>query len=107
MKPTKKAEKATSKSNNAKSEKQKGFTDEERAAMRERILEEKAVAKKADGESAVLAAIAKMPEPDRALGNWLHTIIKAHRTSPLAENLVRDARICQRRRCRLLLPSSK
>ncbi len=77
MKPTKKAEKATSKSNNAKSEKQKGFTDEERAAMRERILEEKAVAKKADGESAVLATIAKMPDPDRALGNWLHTIIKA------------------------------
>jgi len=57
--------------------KSKVFTDEERAAMKERILEEKAAAKKADGESAVLAAIAKMPEPDRALGKRLHAIIKA------------------------------
>jgi hypothetical protein len=53
------------------------FTEEERAAMKERVLEEKAAAKKADGESAVLAAIAKMPEPDRSLGKRLHTIIKA------------------------------
>lgn len=53
------------------------FTEEERAAMKERVLEEKAAAKKADGESAVLAAIAKMPEPDRALGKRLHAIIKA------------------------------
>jgi len=57
--------------------KSKGFTDEERAAMKKRILEEKAAAKKADGESAVLAAIAKMPGPDRALGKRLHEIIKA------------------------------
>jgi hypothetical protein len=60
-----------------KKPKAKGFTDEERAAMKERILEEKAAAKKEDGESAVLAAIAKMPEPDRALGKRLHAIIKA------------------------------
>lgn len=59
-----------------KSAKSKGFTDEERAAMKERIQEEKAAAKKADGESAVLAAIAKMPESDRAMGNRLHAIIK-------------------------------
>src|SRR5487761_338789 len=59
-----------------KSAKSKGFTDEERAAMKERIQEEKAAAQKADGESAVLAAIAKMPESDRAMGNRLHAIIK-------------------------------
>jgi hypothetical protein len=57
--------------------KSKGFTDEERAAMKERVQEQKTAAKKADGESAVLAAIAKMPEPDRALGKRLHVIIKA------------------------------
>ncbi len=61
-----------------------GFTDEERAAMRERAKELKAAArrgpraKKADGESAVLAAIAAMPPPDRVIGNRLHAIIKAN-----------------------------
>ena len=57
----------------------KGFTDEERAAMKERAKELKAEARadKADGESAVLAKIAEMPEPDRALGERLHAIIKA------------------------------
>src|SRR5438876_4286485 len=61
----------------------KGFTDEERAAMKEYLQEKKAAARrgpradKADGESAVLAAIAAMPEPDRALGERLHAIIKA------------------------------
>ena len=61
----------------------KGFTDEERAAMRERAQELKAAARrgprgdKADGESAVLATIAAMPEPDRALGERLHAVIKA------------------------------
>jgi uncharacterized protein YdhG (YjbR/CyaY superfamily) len=57
--------------------KAKGFTDEERAAMKERAQELKAAAKKADGESAVLAKIAEMPEPDRAMGERLHAIIKA------------------------------
>ncbi len=57
--------------------KSKGFTAEERAAMKERILEEKAAAKKANGESAVLAAIAKMPESDRSMAKRLHAIIKA------------------------------
>ena len=63
--------------------KSKGFTDEERAAMKERAQELKAEARrglragKADGESAVLANIAAMPEPDRALGERLHAIIKA------------------------------
>ena len=55
----------------------KGFTDEERAAMRERAKELKAEAQRADGESAVLAKIAEMPEPDRAMGKRLHEIIKA------------------------------
>src|SRR5215203_3840753 len=61
--------------------KSKGFTDEERAAMKERAQELKAEArankKKAEGESDVLAKIAEMPEPDRAMAERLHAIIKA------------------------------
>jgi uncharacterized protein YdhG (YjbR/CyaY superfamily) len=62
----------------------KGFSAEERAAMRERAQELKAEAPggpgggKADGESAVLAKIAEMQGPDRALGEQLHSIIKAN-----------------------------
>jgi uncharacterized protein YdhG (YjbR/CyaY superfamily) len=58
------------------------FTDEERAAMRERSQELKAAggrrprAAKADGESDVLAKIAEMPEQDRAMAERLHAIIK-------------------------------
>jgi uncharacterized protein YdhG (YjbR/CyaY superfamily) len=61
----------------------KGFTDEERAAMKERIQEQKAEARrgprpdKQDGESAVLAKIAEMQEPDRLMSRRLHDIIKA------------------------------
>jgi hypothetical protein len=61
----------------------KGFTDEERLAMKEHLQEQKAAARrgqrgeKEDGESAVLAKIAEMPESDRALGERLHAIIKA------------------------------
>src|SRR5437588_574965 len=61
----------------------RGFTDEERAAMRERAQELKAAARrgpragKADGESDVLAKIAEMPEPDRAMAERLHAIVKA------------------------------
>jgi uncharacterized protein YdhG (YjbR/CyaY superfamily) len=54
-----------------------GFTAEERAAMRDRARELKAEAQKADGESAVLAKIAEMPEPDRSMAERLHAIIKA------------------------------
>ena len=59
--------------------KSKGFTDEERAAMKERAQELKASARrgKADGESDVLAKIAEMPEPERAMAKRLHEIIKA------------------------------
>jgi len=61
----------------------KGFTDEERAAMKERAQELKAEArrgprgKKADGEADVLAKIAEMPEPDRAMAERLHAIVQA------------------------------
>ena len=55
----------------------KGFTDEERAAMRERAKELKSAAGKAEEESAVLAKIAAMPAADRAIGKRLHAIIKA------------------------------
>ena len=53
------------------------FTDEERAAMKERAEELKAEARNADGEKAVLAKIAEMPEPDRAMAERLHEIVKA------------------------------
>ncbi len=56
----------------------KGFTAEERAAMRERARELKAAASKADGERDVLAKIAKMPKPDRAIAERLHAIVKAN-----------------------------
>ncbi|TML44592.1 MAG: DUF1801 domain-containing protein [Actinobacteria bacterium] len=61
----------------------KGFTADERAAMRERAQELKAAARrgpragKADGEGEVLAKIAEMPAPDRAIAERLHALIKA------------------------------
>ena len=58
-------------------QKSKGFTAEERAAMKERAQELKAEAAKADGESALLAKVAEMPAPDRALATRLHAIVKA------------------------------
>jgi uncharacterized protein YdhG (YjbR/CyaY superfamily) len=66
-----------------KSAKRTTFSDEERAAMKERAQELKAAARRgrradeADEESAVLAKIAEMPEPDRAMGERLHALIKA------------------------------
>jgi len=60
-------------------QKSAGFTDEEKAAMKERHKELKATARaaKPDEESAVLAKIAEMPKSDRALGERLHAVIKA------------------------------
>lgn len=55
----------------------KGFSAEERAAMKERAQELKAAAKGADGTKAVLAKIAAMPEPDRTIGRRLHDIVMA------------------------------
>jgi len=54
------------------------FSAEERAAMRERVKEQKAGADKVEGESAVLAKIAEMSKSDRALAKRLHEIIKAN-----------------------------
>ena len=59
----------------ASGKKFKGFTDEERSAMKDRVQELKADT--ANGESAVLAKIATMKEPDRVMGKRLHAIIKA------------------------------
>src|SRR5437588_8429275 len=80
-KPAKKATQQSAKRTTGRAS--KGFTDEERAAMRERAQELKAAARrgsragKADGESDVLAKIAEMPKPDRAIAERLHAIIKA------------------------------
>ena len=73
-KTAKKGTKKSAKSSTGKAI--KGFTDEERVAIRERAGELKAAAGKADAESAVLAKIATMPAPDRAMGKRLHAIIK-------------------------------
>jgi uncharacterized protein YdhG (YjbR/CyaY superfamily) len=68
---------------NTKSRTFEGFTDDERGAMKERAKELKAAARrgpgadKEDGESAVLAKIAEMPEPDRAMAERLHAVITA------------------------------
>jgi uncharacterized protein YdhG (YjbR/CyaY superfamily) len=82
-KPATKSTQRSAKSTTAIGNKSNGFTDEERAAMKERAQELKAEARrgqrpdKADGESAVLAKIAEMPGPDRAMAERLHAIIKA------------------------------
>ena len=82
-KPAKKGTKTSAKSTTATGKRSEGFTAEERAAMKERAQELKAESRrgsragKADEESAVLAKIAEMPEPDRALGERLHAIVKA------------------------------
>jgi uncharacterized protein YdhG (YjbR/CyaY superfamily) len=77
-KDTRKSAKSTTASN----KKSKGFTDEERAAMKERARELKAEARrgpraKKDGEGELLAKIAEMPGPDRAIAERLHAIVKA------------------------------
>jgi uncharacterized protein YdhG (YjbR/CyaY superfamily) len=79
----KKATQKSARSTTAIEKTSEGFTEEERAAMRERAQELKAAARrgpragKADGESAVLAKIAEMPGPDRAMAERVHAIIKA------------------------------
>ncbi len=79
MSPKKETQKSA-RSTTATDNKSKGFTDEERAAMKERAQEPKAEARtnkdKAEGENAVLAKIAEMPEPERAMAMRLHAIIK-------------------------------
>jgi hypothetical protein len=82
-KPAMKKKQRSAKGTTAIDKKVARFTDEERAAMKERVLELKAAARrdpragKADAEGAVLAKIAAMPEPDHAMGERLHAVIKA------------------------------
>jgi uncharacterized protein YdhG (YjbR/CyaY superfamily) len=71
------AKKATQKSAKSTTTKGKGLTAEERAALKETVQERKAAARGANDEKAVLAKIAEMPEPDRAMAKRLHAIIKA------------------------------
>jgi uncharacterized protein YdhG (YjbR/CyaY superfamily) len=77
----KKGAQKSAKSAAANGRKSQGFTDEEKAAMRNRAQELKAEARaskdRAEGESAVLAAIAALQEPDRAMAQRLHEIITA------------------------------
>ncbi|MGE5221423.1 MAG: hypothetical protein ACM3PY_03240 [Omnitrophica WOR_2 bacterium] len=78
---TRKAAQKSARSNTASGKASRGFTDEERAAMKERArelkAEERAGKDKAAGESEVLAKIAEMTEPDRSLAMRIHEIVKA------------------------------
>src|SRR5262245_55448571 len=84
MKPPQKATQNNPKTTTATGTKPTGLTEEERAAMRERLQEVRAEARRgsrsgaADGESDVLAKIAELPEADRAMAERLHAIIKAN-----------------------------
>ena len=73
MPDTKKAAKAVSRTDT----KAKGFTAEEKGAMRERAKELKAQAAKADGEKDLLAKIAEMPKSDRDMAERIHAVVKA------------------------------
>ena len=55
----------------------KGFTAEERAAMRARVKEQKAAASKSEGEQDVVTKIAEMAKPDRVLAERVHALIKS------------------------------
>jgi uncharacterized protein YdhG (YjbR/CyaY superfamily) len=76
-KPAKAGARQSANRTSANGKTSKGFSDEEKAAMRERARELKAEAAKADGETELLAAIAKMQESDRAIAKKLHALIKA------------------------------
>jgi uncharacterized protein YdhG (YjbR/CyaY superfamily) len=88
MSPKKDTQKSAG-STTAINKKSKGFTDEEKAAMRNRAQELKAEARadknKAEGESAALEAIAAMQEPDRAMARRIHAIIKDSAPTLLAK----------------------
>jgi uncharacterized protein YdhG (YjbR/CyaY superfamily) len=78
---TKKATQKSAKSTTAVNKKSKGFSEEEKAAMKERAkelkAEERANKNKAEGESDVLAKIAELQGTDRAMAKRIHEIIKA------------------------------
>jgi len=76
MSPTKQTQKSA-KSTTASGKTSKGFDAEEKAAMRQRAKELKAAATDAEAEEAVVAKIAEMAGPDRAMAKRLHTLIKA------------------------------
>ena len=76
-KPAKKGTQKSATRTTATKKRYDGFSEEEKGAMKDRVKEMKAAAGKADEESAVLAKIAEMQGSDRALGERLHTIIKA------------------------------
>src|SRR5436190_14883609 len=75
MSPKKDTQKSAE-STPANKKKSQGFSDEEKAAAKARIQELKAETNKAEGESAALAAIAAMQEPDRSMAKRIHAIIK-------------------------------
>jgi uncharacterized protein YdhG (YjbR/CyaY superfamily) len=77
MAPAKTAAKPASAKQTATSGKAAGFSPEEKAAARERVRELKAEAAKADGEAQLIAAIAKMREPDRAVAKKVHALVTA------------------------------
>lgn len=76
MSPTKSTPKSA-KTTKAAGKAAKGFTPEERAAMKERAQELKAAANRADGERTLLAKIAELKEPERAMAKRLHALITA------------------------------
>lgn len=76
MKATKNVVPKSSKSASVAGKKTRGFSPEERAAMKEYVQELKGG--KVDGESTVLAKLAALPQPDRAIGERLHALIKAN-----------------------------
>ena len=82
-KPTKKGTQTSASSTTSTKKRYEGFTDEEKAAMQDRVQEMKtdgrraSRADKADGESELLAKVAEMPASDRAMAKRLHAIVKA------------------------------
>jgi len=71
------ATKSTRNSAKTSTTKSKGLTAEERAALRETVQERKAAARGENDEKALLAKIAEMPGPDRAIAKRLHAVITA------------------------------
>ena len=76
-KTARKTTKTSGKNTTAKGKTSRGWTPEERAAAKAYARELKAEARGANDEKAVLAAIAEMPEPDRAMAKRIHAIVKA------------------------------
>ena len=72
------AQKKPAKKPATKSARTTGLTAEEKAALRETIADQKAAARGLDGESALLAKIAGMKEPDRGMAKRIHAIVKAN-----------------------------